>query len=44
MEIDSKEYCLEASQGSSNELGRKLLWELAVEQMKGKGARRYAGD
>jgi len=32
MEIDGKEYYLKASQESSNELGKKLLWSLAVEE------------
>jgi len=32
MEIDGKEYYLKASQESSNELGKKLLWSLAAEE------------
>ncbi len=32
MEMDGKEYYLKASQGSSNELGRKLLQSLATEE------------
>ena len=32
MEIDGKEYYLKASQKSSNELGRKLLQSLAIEE------------
>jgi rubrerythrin len=32
MEIDGKEYYLEASRGSSNELGKKLLQSLAAEE------------
>ena len=32
MEIDGKDYYLKASQGSSNELGRKLLQSLAAEE------------
>lgn len=32
MEIDGKEYYLEASQSSKNELGKKLLKQLAVEE------------
>ena len=32
MEIDGKEYYLEASRGSSNELGKKLLQSLAGEE------------
>ena len=32
MEIDGKEYYLKASQGSSNEMGKKLLQTLAAEE------------